>query len=76
MLRLPSYSSSKKQAVQTHTHTNRLQYPRYAPTHSEVNNIKLSVVTLECCLTTNYYYEIMNAREQGLVTVHINRDKD
>ena len=38
--------------------------------------LRLSVVTLECCLTTNYYYEIMNAREQGLVTVHINRDKD
>ena len=37
--------------------------------------LKVSVVTLECCLTTNYYYEIINAREQGLVTVHINETK-
>ena len=39
MLRLPSYSSSKKTTLvtDTHTHTNRLQYPHYAPTHVEVN---------------------------------------
>ena len=24
--------------MQTHTHTDRLQYPRFAPTHSEVKN--------------------------------------
>ena len=41
MLRLPSYSSLKNNPGNRHTHThtnrNRLQYPRYAPTHSEVN---------------------------------------
>ena len=42
---LPSYSSSKQSPVigsadtHTHTHTDRLQYPRYVPTHSEVNNV-------------------------------------
>ena len=26
----------------THTHTDRLQYPRFAPTHSKINNKKFT----------------------------------